>query len=267
MSMQLLRPDGQQVDAAITEKKVHNLEELDREKQFAQATYERIMQKLMAAGKQVKGQPVLVRPDWPLAEQEAIDEWRAFARARNTNSTAKEPLDEDLVAKHIREGKLHAEQQARMKRNLHELHDLEEFGFKLVGAPGTPGIAQGALWMSLNCAVAYAPGGPVYVWVRTVREDIESWCSGWLPSPSRDPVIEMHDYSVEALSGLLMHLGVPGVRPLTKQQMDLCRRAPLPNALEVRAAHIPSAWYAPAALGASLVALALAVYALLLVIR
>lgn len=217
--MDIIRPDGNKVDAAITEQKVHDLENLDREKQFADATYNRIMGNWVKAQQQDPKKPRLVECDQPEVDRIAIEEWRAFAKARNANSVAKKPLDEDLVKKHIEGGRMQAEQSMRMKRALHELTSLDEFGFKLVGA-----VPQGFLWMSLNVAVACAPKGPVYVWVRTVREDINAWCSGWMPGPVRDPVIEMVDYSVEGLHGLLLHLGVPRIVELTEEQMDMCRR-------------------------------------------
>lgn len=218
MALDIVRPDGQKVETAITEVKVHNNEELDREKVLANQVFKNLMEEYAAARRYPKDVHPIVKPDEEAVLNVVDAKWRDYCRTRNANSTAKEPLDENLLRSQITQGLLQAEQMMRMKRALHELHDLEEFGFKLVGM-----VPQGALWMSVNCAIACAPKGPVHIWVRTVREDISLWCAGWSPVPTRDPIVEMMDYSVEGLHGLLMHLGVPRIVPLTEEQMALCR--------------------------------------------
>lgn len=215
---QILDIGGKPVGPVKTDaKKAHDPEELKRER----ARNNNIFQGLMQGFVNDLSQP----PDFPPIMEANVEsvmdhydgKWQDHTRVVNESSL---PITLDPNA--LRKEMLRFTEDVRMQKlattALNKVADLSEYHLLPLA-----NIDRGMLYLNSRVAVALDYEGNCTVWLRGVTEPLDAWCSGWLPRPWREPVVEAANYTLGELNNLMAITRRPDVTTLNEHWMAMAR--------------------------------------------
>ena len=220
--MEVLTPDGTPATSSLaTAEKQHHPERVQRRRMQLNQLLKGMQEEwLKDSGEDPLG---ATKPNTMAIDRHYDERWREQARVAQSAQEAVD-CDPEAMANWMAAQR---EAKAKMERwgtPLHELHDLEEFQFRLVGrADG------GDLWLSSHCAICVAENGLVRVYVTDHDNQVLDYrWDGALTGLHNDPrfvcVVHAVDYRPQELFALLGAMRVDKITFPTEEQVERARQ-------------------------------------------
>lgn len=180
-----------------TVKKAHDPAELKRERTRLNQLFANLMKQFVDDLTPPENFPSTVEAHVEAVMKHYDETWRETARVVN-ESTMPLTVNADLMRKEMERYTADMRMAKLSATPISAVADLGEYHLLPLIL-----VDRGLLHINTQCAVAIDDKGQTTVWLRSPHEDLEHWCSGWVPKPLRMPVVEAAAYTLGELNNLL----------------------------------------------------------------
>ncbi|HRH68916.1 MAG TPA: hypothetical protein PLB89_05345 [Flavobacteriales bacterium] len=216
---EILDAGGKPVSVVETDvKREHDPAELQRERVRLNNLMVTACQDFLKDMTPLPNAPEVVQVDRAKIRAYHGEKWRETARVMNASSFP-HPVNEEALYEEIDHMMAEEKRQQDAATPLSRLSDLAVYDLHPFAR-----IPAGLLHINNRVAICLSEYGNCRVYLRGKMESDERWCSGWLPAPQRDHVVDALDYTLGELMNVLSSMRIAKVTRLTDEQMLACQK-------------------------------------------